>query len=167
MNLIKIFFFFYFLVFKMSYIVDFERRYTQNESHFIETINILENKYDFPLYINIKEIVSGFTNVLNHSADGILFICKDSFCLTDNFLDNLKYTSETNTNKKKYYYSDYSLCKIPLKSCYDKYTFDNFKVLLYPGQKLSVCIYFNTDNQGNYAFYASGWIKFQVERYPN
>lgn len=44
----------------MSYIVNFERKYNLNLAYYNETFPILENKYNFPIYINIKEIVSGF-----------------------------------------------------------------------------------------------------------
>lgn len=151
----------------MSYIVNFERRYDNDTDYYTEIINLLENKYNFPIYINIKEIISGITNTGNDDCDGILSLCKDDFCLSDSFLDNLKYTGDNSQYRKRYYYSDYSFIRIPLKKSYNKYVFDDFKILLYPKQKLSVHIFTNSDNSSHHVFYLSGWIKFQVDRYPN
>ena len=152
----------------MSYIVNFERKYYHSSDYNNnDTMPLLENKYNFPIYINIKEIVSGVTNTNSQDMDGIIFLCKDNICLTSNFLDKLKYTDEHDNNRKKYYYSDYSLLKLPLRPYYDKYTYNDFKILLYPKQKLSVHIFTNSDNPGQYWYTISGWITFQVDRYPN
>lgn len=151
----------------MSYIINFERNYNINADFYNETMHLLHNKYNFPVYINIKEIVSGITGLLNQDANGILFLFTDDVCLSNSFLDNLKYTGETNKSKIKHYYSDYSLLNVPLKHGYDKYELKDFKILLQPKQKLSVNIFLSADNYNKYGFAVSGWIKFQVDRYPN